>query len=166
MPVDSYAFLPRAFRPLYEAAPTFDHDPVWAPMPVPVAEARIGLLSSAGLFLRDHQEPFDVEREKREPTWGDPSFRLIPRAVGQDELDARHLHINTDDVLADVNIALPTHRLDELVAAGEVGAAADEHVSVMGFQEQGAEVWRTRTGPEIAARCHEADITALVLAPA
>ena len=30
MTVDSYAFLPRAFRPIYEAAPQFDHPPVWA----------------------------------------------------------------------------------------------------------------------------------------
>ena len=30
----------------------------------------------------------------------------------------------------------------------------------------GAEVWRTEVGPEIAARCHAADIDALILAPA
>ncbi len=151
---------------MYEAAPVADHDPVFTPMPVPLAEARIGLLSSAGLFVASSQEPFDVERERREPTWGDPTLRMIPRGVDPDDLDARHLHINTSDLLADRNIALPIDRLDELVEAGVVGAAADEHVSVMGFQEEGAEVWRTTTGPEIAARCHAADITALVLAPA
>jgi hypothetical protein len=36
----------------------------------------------------------------------------------------------------------------------------------MGFQEDGAEVWRTVTGPEIAARCHAAEIDELILAPA
>ena len=36
----------------------------------------------------------------------------------------------------------------------------------MGFQAEGAEVWRTTTGPEIAARCHAAEIDALILAPA
>ena len=47
-----------------------------------------------------------------------------------------------------------------------IGSAAPEHYSVMGFQEAGAEVWRTEVGPEIAARCHAADIDALILAPA
>lgn len=166
MTVDSYAFLPRAFRPMYEAAPRFDHDPVWAEFDKPLAAARIGLLSSAGMFLAGEQEPFDVERERREPTWGDPTLRVIPSDVAQTQLDATHLHINTADLLTDMNVALPIERLNELVDRGELGSASLEHFSVMGFQEEGAEVWRTSTGPEIAARCHAADIDALILAPA
>jgi D-proline reductase (dithiol) PrdB len=166
MPVDSYAFLPRAFRPMYEAAPQFDHEPVWAAFDTPLDEARIGLLSSAGIFLAGEQEPFDVERERREPTWGDPTLRIIPNDVTQSQLDATHLHINTTDLLTDMNVALPIGRLNELADAGAIGSAAPEHYSVMGFQEGGAEVWRTTTGPEIAAHCHAADIDALILAPA
>jgi D-proline reductase (dithiol) PrdB len=166
MTVDSYAFLPRAFRPMYEAAPQFDHEPAWAPFGTPLSEARIALLSSAGIFLAGEQEPFDVERERREPTWGDPTLRVIPNDVTQSQLDATHLHINTTDLLIDMNVALPIGRLNELAAAGVIGAPAPEHYSVMGFQEAGAEMWRTTTGPEIAARCHAAEIDALILAPA
>jgi len=166
MTVDSYAFLPRAFRPMYEAAPRFDHAPEWAEFDMPLADARIGLLSSAGVFLADEQQPFDVERERREPTWGDPTLRIIPNDVVQSQVDATHLHINTADLLTDLDVALPIQRLDELVNRGEVGSASPEHFSVMGFQQDGAEVWRTTTGPEIAARCHAVDIDALILAPA
>lgn len=166
MTVDSYAFLPRAFRPMYEAAPTFDHEPVWASFDKPLAAARVALLSSAGIFLAGEQEPFDVERERREPTWGDPTLRVIPNDVTQSRLDATHLHINTADLLTDMNVALPIGRLNELAADGVIGSAAPEHFSVMGFQQEGAEVWRTTTGPEIAARCHAAQIDALILAPA
>jgi D-proline reductase (dithiol) PrdB len=166
MTVDSYAFLPRAFRAIYEAAPQFDHEPVWASFDKPLGEARIGLLSSAGMFLAGAQEPFDVERERREPTWGDPTLRIIPNDVVQSQIDATHLHLNTADFLADMDVALPINRLNELAEAGEIGSAASEHYSVMGFQEDGAEVWRTTTGPEIAARCHAAEIDALILAPA
>jgi hypothetical protein len=155
MAVDSYAFLPRAFRGLFEAIPQLDHEPVFTEFTTPLDQARIGLLSSAGIFLPETQEPFDVERERQEPTWGDPSLRLIPADVTQDRVDATHLHINTADLLEDVNVALPVHRLEELAT-----------YSVMGFQEAGAEVWRTEVGPEIAARCHAADIDALILAPA
>jgi D-proline reductase (dithiol) PrdB len=166
MAVDSYAFLPRAFRPIYEAVPPSELDPAWAPFEKPLGQAKIALLSSAGMFLRSEQEPFDVERERQEPTWGDPSFRIIPAGVTQPEIDATHLHINTADLLTDLNIALPLQRLQELAEAGAIGAMAEEHYSLMGYQEEGAEVWRTRTGPEIAARCHAADIDALILAPA
>jgi len=166
MTVDSYAYLPRAFRAMYEAAPEFDHDPVWADFTKPLNKARVALLSSAGIFLADGQEAFEVERERRDPTWGDPTMRVIPNDVSQSQLDASHLHINTDDVLEDMNVALPIDRLNEFVDEGIIGAAAPEHYSLMGYQEQGAEVWRTVTGPEIAARCHAADIDALILAPA
>ncbi len=166
MSVDSYAFLPRAFRVMFESAPHFDHEPVWAEFDKPLEEATIGLLSSAGIFVEGEQEGFDVERERREPTWGDPTLRAIRSDVAQADIGATHLHIRTDDLLADVDVALPINRLHELVAEGWIGASATEHFSVMGFQAEGAEVWRTTTGPEIAARCHAAEIDALILAPA
>ena len=51
MQVDSFAFLPRSFRPMFEKPPRLDgHDaPVWAPFEKRLAEAKIALLSSAGL---------------------------------------------------------------------------------------------------------------------
>ncbi len=164
--VDSYAFLPRAFRPLYEAEPWADHEPVWAPFAVPLSEARVALLSSAGIHVLDEQEPFDVERERREPSWGDPTSRVIPADVTPERIGVNHLHINTTDIEADIDVALPVHRLTELVGEGLVGEASPVNFSVMGYQEHGAEVWRTRTGPDIASRCHAADIDALILAPA
>jgi hypothetical protein len=118
------------------------------------------------MFLADDQEPFDLERERREPTWGDPTLRVIPNDVSQSQFDASHLHINTTDILEDMNVALPIDRLNELVDERIVGQAAPEHYSLMGYQEEGAEVWRTVAGPEIAVRCHAADIDALILAPA
>ena len=166
MVVDSYAFLPRAFRGLFEEVPQLEHEPVWADFTVPLAQARVGLLSSAGIFMASRQAPFDVERERNEPTWGDPTLRVIPSDVTQDQIDAVHLHIRTTDILEDLNVALPVHRLADLEADGVIGSVAPEHYSVMGFQQEGAEVWRTETGPEIAARCHAADIDALILAPA
>lgn len=166
MPVDSYKFLPRSFRAGYEAMPMQADDPVWTPLAVPIADAQVALLTSAGLFLRDTQPPFDVERERREPTWGDPTYRVIPRTVRQDQIDATHLHINTRDLLDDFNIALPIAPFETLEAEGAIGALAAEHYSFMGYQETGAEAWHTRYGPEVAARLRDAGVHALVLAPA
>ena len=140
--------------------------PVWAPFEKPLSEATIAVLSSAGIFLRDTQESFDAEREKREPSWGDPSWRAIPRDVSQDRIDSAHLHINTEHVKRDVGVALGLRALAALEADAVIGRLATENYSVMGFQERGCEVWQSKTGPEIADRLRDAEVDALLLAPA
>ena len=166
MPVDSFKFLPKSFRAMFETGPSSVEGTVWAPFEKPLGEATIAALTSAGVFLRGVQEPFDGEREKREPTWGDPTWRSIPRDVRQDQIDALHLHINTDHVKRDLGVALPLRALAALEADGVIGRLADENYSVMGFQAEGCEVWRKETGPQIAERLRDAAVDALLLAPA
>jgi D-proline reductase (dithiol) PrdB len=165
MAVDSYLYLPRSFVPFYEARMVGGADPVWADLGKPLADANVALLSSAGIYLEEHQEPFDVERERREPTWGDPSLRVIPPDASPEDIGVAHLHYNTDLVLADPDVALPLRSLGAMEADGLIGSSAREHYSVMGYQEHGARVWAEQTGPEIAARCRDAEIDVLVLAP-
>jgi hypothetical protein len=168
MRVDSFAFLPRSFRPLFEKPPRLPghESPVWAPFEQRLAEAKVALLSSAGLYVKATQAPFDGERERREPTWGDPSWRAIPASVTTPELGMMHLHLNAADVLADHDIALPTTVLAELVRDGVLGASTSRHVSVMGFQQAGLEAWRNETAPAIAALLREEGADGVVLAPA
>ena len=166
MPVDSFKFLPRSFRAGYENVGFQAEAPVWAPMRKPAGQATVALLTSAGLYLKQSQPPFDTEREKREPLWGDPTYRVIPRSVAQDEIAAEHLHLNTRDFLIDFNVALPISAFATLEAEGAIGKLADEEYSFMGFQARGCEEWRTRYGPEVAHRLQDAEVEALVLAPA
>jgi len=165
--VDSYRFLPRSFVPMYADAKPLDdeRDPVWAEFTSRLADARIALLSSAGLHLRDEQEPFDADRERREPTWGDPSYRVLPHDLTTDAIGMTHLHVNNADVLADHNVALPTGALADLVGDGVVGGATAHHVSVMGYQEAGLDVWRRETAPAIASLLREDGADGVVLAP-
>ena len=170
MIVDSYRFLPRSFIPLYESTEPLpgEEDPVWAPFEKRLAEASIALLTSAGLYLEGEQEPFDVEREKDEPLWGDPSWRQLPaERLRRDPaaLGMTHLHVNPDDVLADPEIALPIRTLDAFVAEQRVGAAAPSAVSVMGYQEAGLDVWRTQTAPGIVDLLRDEGVDGLILAP-
>ena len=166
MAVDSYKYLPRSFRQGYESAGASVEGPVWAAMTTPVSEANIALLTSAGLFLKDGQAPFDAERERNNPLWGDPTYRVIPRTVSQDQIAASHLHLNTRDFCIDFNVALPIRRFEELEAEGRIGRLAEEHYSFMGYQERTCAEWRSRYGPEVAQRLKEAGVSALVLAPA
>ena len=165
MRVDSFRFLPRSFRPLYEhVEPPEGHMP-WAAFEPRLAGATVALLTSAGLHLEGVQPPFDLDRERREPTWGDPSWRSIPAGVRTGELGMCHLHVNSADVLADHNIALPTDRLAELVSEGVVGATAPQHVSVMGYQECSLDDWRTTTLPEVLDLLRGEAADGVVLAP-
>ena len=168
MEVDSYRFLPRSFRSFYEGRGPFagEEEPVWAPFDKRLQDSRIALLTSAGLYVKKSQPPFDLDRERAHPEWGDPSWRAIPAAVDGADLGVAHLHINDEDVLADPEIALPSGRLVQLVADGVVGGAAAEHISVMGYQERSLEGWRERTAGEVAAHLRSQGVDGLILAPA
>ncbi|TMC70689.1 MAG: hypothetical protein E6J18_09530 [Chloroflexi bacterium] len=168
MNVDSYRFLPRSFRPYYEGRGPFpgEEEPVWAPFPKRLSEARIGLLTSAGLYVKGSQPGFDVERERANPEWGDPGWRLIPAGVEPADIAVAHLHISDEDLLADPEIALPARLLDQLVEERVVGGATAEHMSVMGYQERSLAGWRDKTAGELAARLVEQRTDGLILAPA
>jgi D-proline reductase (dithiol) PrdB len=167
MLVDSFRFLPRSFVPLYENPLLLDgeREEVWAPFERRLADASIALLSSAGLSLEGEQVSFDLEGERREPTWGDPTYRILPHDLGGRQLVMSHLHVNPADVLADRNVALPVDVLDELVAQGRVGSAAPAHVSVMGYQQAGLEAWRGQTAPAIVELLRSQRSDGVVLAP-
>jgi hypothetical protein len=166
--VDSYRFLPRSFRPMYEGRGPFpgEEAPVWAPFEKRLAAARIALLTSAGLYVRSTQPSFDLERERSHPEWGDPSWRPIPARVDGADLGVAHLHINDEDIRADPEIALPARMLDQLVSEGVAGSAAAEHLSVMGYQDRSLEGWRNETLPDLIVRLRDQQVDGLVLAPA
>ena len=168
MIVDSYRFLPRSFRPLYEGRGPYpgEEEPVWAPFSKRLNEARIGLLTSAGLYLRDIQPSFDLEREQSNPDWGDPTWRAIPSSTRREELAVAHLHINDGDLLADPEIALPRQALDGFARDGVIGSTVAEHVSVMGYQDRELPGWRDTTAGEIAAHFRSEGADGLILAPA
>ncbi len=167
MKVDSFRFLPRSFRAMYENPPLLpDEDqPLWAEFGSRLADASITLLTSAGLHVTGSQQPFDAERERREATWGDPTWRRIPTSARTGDLGMTHLHVRNDDPLVDQNVVLPLQLLAELADEGVIGGPTDGHVSVMGFQEEGLHAWRTTTADEVVAMLRDERCDGIVLAP-
>ena len=139
---------------------------MWAPFEKRLSEAKIALLTSAGVFMREGQHAFDVAREQIHPEWGDPSWRAIPAGAGAEDIGVTHLHINTADIQADPEIALPSHLLAQLAAEGVIGAAAENHIAVMGYQDRHLNDWREKTAPEIVAALRDERADGLILAPA
>ncbi len=163
--IDGFKFLPRSMIPEFKALPYQAGDVVKAAPAVSVKKARVALLTSSGLYLKDRQPSFDVERERREPLWGDPTYRVIPRDVGQDEISVAHLHLNPDDIVADFNIALPLEVFDQFENEGQVGSLAQNNYSFMGYQGSSIAAWRDVYGPELARRLREERVDLLILAP-
>jgi D-proline reductase (dithiol) PrdB len=165
MPVDSYKWLPPSLKAYYAnmSVPAPEGVP-WTPFTRPLPEARIALVTTAGINVRGVEPPFDYEREWDNPMWGDPTYRTLPRDLRQEQVQTGHLHINNDDIDRDVNIALPVHRMRELVAAGVIGSLAPRAFSFMGYQPDTTE-WRERYGPEVGRKLKDDAVDGVLLTP-
>jgi D-proline reductase (dithiol) PrdB len=164
MTVDSFKFLPGVIAAYYRNLPVQREEPIpFTPLAKPLGQCRFALVTTAGIHQKGKEPPFDSEREKREPMWGDPTFRRIPREIKQEEIGACHLHTNNRDVLLDVNIALPVQRFLELESEGAIGSLATSY-SFMGYQPNTTE-WRQRYAPEAAALMKEEGVDAVLLTP-
>jgi len=165
MPIDSFKYLPGSIAAYYRNLPAQRVEPIpWMPLRKPVSQARLALVTTAGVYVPGLEPPFDTEREKREPMWGDPSYRRIPRDVRQEQIGASHLHLNNRDILADVNIVLPVHRLLELESEGVIGSLAATSYSFMGYQMNLRE-WREKYVPEVASLMRGEAVDAVLVTP-
>lgn len=167
--VDSFRFLPRLIALFYQHMELADLGPIpWTPLAKPLEQCRAGLVTSAGLYRADRDPPFNVEKERRDPTWGDPSFRSIPTRERLSSLQVAHLHLNPDDIAEDPNIVLPIEHFQALAAAGKIGGLTEHAYSFMGFQgyPPNWEPWRSTYGPQLARRLLEEGADFAFLTPA
>jgi len=166
MSIDSYRFLDFATRQIMKAWAARQEQGVipFTPLAKPLRECTVALVSTAGVARHDDQ-PFDQERERRDPWWGDPSFRAIPLGTSERDVRLYHLHIDPRFGEADLDVVLPMRRLAELAAEGAVGCPAPTHYSVMGYILEPQELVE-KTAPAIAERMRAERVDAAALVPA
>ncbi len=120
-----------------------------------LSEATIAVVTSAGL-----QRP-------GEDIWknADQSFREFQST--ERNLTSSHLSNNFDrsGLVADLNVAYPLDRLDEMAADGVIGAVSPVHLSFMGAQDETMSTIRQDTGPAAAARLKAAGTDVVLLTP-
>jgi len=166
MPIDSYRFLDFATRTIMRAWTARQEPGVipFTPLRKPLRECTVALLSTAGIARTDDR-PFDQEGERRNPWWGDPSFRVLPLGTTERDIRIHHLHIDPRFGEADLDVVLPLRRLAELAEEGVVKRPAARHYSTMGYILDATELLE-RTVPAIAACLAEDQVDVLALAPA
>jgi D-proline reductase (dithiol) PrdB len=136
--VDGFRFLPpglKAWVRTFIPDEDFKGYIPWTPMSKPLSQTTIALVTSAGISLKK-DPPFDMEREKGEPLWGDRSFRMIPRGTTEKDIEVNHLHINTTYIKQDINVILPLTRMGDFEKEGVIGHLASSSYSFYGFQWQ------------------------------
>src|ERR1041384_4361281 len=126
--IDSYRFLDFASRQITNAWVNREAQErrriPWTPLAKPLAECTVALISSAGV-ARNDDAPFDQDGERRNPWWGDPSYRVIPLGTTEREIKLYHMHIDTRFGQEDLDVVLPMRRLTELATEGFIGRPAD-----------------------------------------
>jgi D-proline reductase (dithiol) PrdB len=134
--------------------PEFD-DPSFTPLPVPLAEAKVAIVTSAALH-RTHDQQFNP---------ADVSYRAIDRS--DRDLVLGHWSPNFDRTgfQLDLNVVYPIDRLDELEADGTIGAVAGHHYSFAGNQPDTVSELRLDTGPACAAAMKADGVHVVLLTP-
>ena len=129
------------------------HETPFTPLPVPVRQARLAIVTTAGLHRRGDR-PFTPD---------DGSFRVIPSSATEAELVQSHVSIGYERAsqARDINVVFPLDRLRELVQRGELGEIAANHYSLLGAQADSTRPAAV-SGAELAQRLlGEADVVLL-----
>lgn len=153
--------LPLSARLFLKAYPWRRIDPVpWAPLTKPLAEARVALVSTAGLVLPS-QVPFASDVRG-----GDWSYREIPSdADAHTFIDAhRSESYDHSGVHADANLAFPIDRIRELAQEGAIGAVNHRHFSFMGSITAPGRLM-TQSAPAVADALAADGVDAVLLVP-
>ena len=164
--MDPYRYLPFMTRRIMQAWADREQPPehaAWTPLPAPLPDCRVALLSTAGISLRSDR-PFDTAGERADPWWGDPGWRALPDDVTEDDVRFSHLHVDHTPASVDLGVVLPLRRLHELAAEGVIGAVGRRHISTMGYILDATELVED-TAPEIAGALVADEIDLVLLVP-
>ena len=137
--------------------PAMEHDDApFAPLAKPLSEAKLALVTTAGLHLRD-DTPFSS---------GDQTYRTIPSSSRASDIIQSHTSIGFDRTafMRDINISFPLDRLRELVDRGTVGSLSERFYSFMGAHRDPKRIVE-ETGPEVARRLLDEGVDAVLLTP-
>lgn len=132
-----------------------ERPPPWTPLAKPLAECRLGLLASGGIYVTG-QVAFHFR--------DDASFRAVPTDVATADLRATHFAYDLTDARADPNVVFPIDGLRALVGEGRIGALAEHAYTFMGGIYSSRRV-REELAPALTERLRAARVDVALLVP-
>lgn len=132
-----------------------DEPPPWVPLRRPLAECRLGLVASGGIY-RAGQVAFHHR--------DDASYRVIPTDAPLEDLRATHFAYDLTDARRDIDVVFPLGTLRALVDEGTVGELAPEACTFMGGIYSTRRVTEQLV-PELLRRLQDQHVDALLLVP-
>ena len=127
---------------------------------IDLSQSRLTLISTAGGYLRDSQEPFDAPHPI-----GDYSIRLFPSATPFEAIAYAHDHYDHTAVNEDPQVLLPLRHLEDMVKEGTIGELAPSVISFSGYHPDITQVVDELIPPIIDIAITE-QIDAALLVPA
>jgi D-proline reductase (dithiol) PrdB len=129
--------------------------PPWTPVAKPLAECRLGLVASGGIYVSGQ-----VAFHWRDDT----TFREVPNDVPTAELRATHFAYDLTDARRDPNVVFPIDTLRRLVGEGVVGSLAPTAYTFMGGIYSARRV-AEELAPRLTERLLAARVDAVLLVP-
>jgi len=130
-----------------------------APLRVPLAQARLTFISTAGVQPKGTL-PFDVVHPV-----GDYTFRVVPSDSRPEDLEIHQLKYPTDGAHRDLNVIFPIERLQELRDKRVVGGLTDSFFSFIGYNMDPDLLERT-LADELAQAVQDQQADLALLSPA
>jgi D-proline reductase (dithiol) PrdB len=133
----------------------FDFGTTAATVAPPLANARVAIVTTAGF------------RSDGIGSWSEGQG-FVTLDARERNLVLAHASVNFDRVglMADLNVAYPADRLDELAARGVIGSVATNHLSFMGAQtDHNLTTLRLDTGPAAAQQLLDDGVQVVFLTP-
>lgn len=124
----------------------------------PLSKCKVALVSTAGVHLKS-DKPFDVDNPV-----GDPSYRIIPANVTEQELTVTHIYFDTKFAKTDPSIVFPLQQLREAAADGKVGSVSNINIGLNGGILDTALVEKDFI-PKVVDLFHNEGIDAALLVP-
>lgn len=125
-----------------------------------LSQSRLLLISSAGGYLPDEQSPFDAANDL-----GDYSIRTFPVNTPLERIAFAHEHYEHTAVTTDPQVLLPLQHLQDMVAAGKIGALVPSVISYSGYQPDVSRILN-QTIPVILQAAQDQKADGALLVPA
>ncbi|MDH3643455.1 MAG: glycine/betaine/sarcosine/D-proline family reductase selenoprotein B [Gammaproteobacteria bacterium] len=132
-----------------------EQDPPFVPVAKPLADARVGLIASGGIY-RLGQVAFNFK--------DDISFRVIPADTRPEDLRVTHFAYDLTDARKDPNVVFPLKTLRDLAGSRRIGEVAANAYTFMGGIYSSRKV-RDVLAPALADRIQKDEVDVVILVP-